>query len=178
MPRIIIIISICLLISLVVGGILFWWPNFRDFLSSREELEIKEAQLKQKEEYFAKLNTLSEELKKYPQELAKIDSALSVDPSVSALFSFVQKASSESGLVLRNLNLGKISSSKEKAGVNEISFYISVSGTYFAFKNFLSTVYRSSRIIEIDNINFFYPGEDNLFSFDLSLTSYSYLLEE
>lgn len=175
MFRLIPIISVCLLILLILGGVFLWLPKLQDFLDLRAELEKKEIELKQKEDYFAKLNSLSKQLEEYPEELAKIDSALPIDPSIPALFNFIQKVSSENGLILEKLDLGQISSSKKKTGVKEISFSISVSGSYPAFKNFLSAIYQNARLIDTDSIKFSSPEGEGLFIFDLTLATYSYL---
>jgi len=176
MSRFILVISFFLLVFLILEGVLLWWPKLQDFLNLKEQLEVKEAEIKQKEEYFTELNSLSRKMKDYSEELAKIDSALPEDPSIPALFNFIQVKSSENGLILENLTLGKIGPSLDKPGVNQISFNISVSGSYFAFKNFLFILYKNVRIIDVSSIKFSSFGEEkrNLFVFDMSLVTYSY----
>lgn len=168
------IISLSLLVLLILGGVFLWWPEYQDFSDLRLKVERKEMEIRQKEEYFVKLKVLSEKLEGYSEELAKIDSALLVDPSIPALFDFIQKTSSESGLILESLSMGKISSLKDLAGVQKISFSVSVSGSYSAFKNFLSVIYKNTRLIEVESIAFSSSEEKVLFTFDLILGTYSY----
>ena len=175
MLRLVPIISIGLLILVILGGVLFWWPKLQDFSDKKEELTRKEIEVNQKKEYFVALNSLSDKLKGYSEELARIDSALPTDLSIPALFNFIQVSSSENGLVLENLTLGKTSSQKEMGGAKEISLSVSVSGSYSAFKNFLSALYKNVRMIEVNSIKFSSPAEDDLFEFNLALTTYSYL---
>ena len=138
------------------------------------ELERKEAEIKQKEEYFANLEVLSEKLEGYSEELAKIDSAFLVEPPVPTLFDFIQKASSENGLVLESLTLAGISPLANVVGTKKISLSASVSGSYTALKNFLTTIYNTARLTEVESIGFSFPEERGLFTFDLALESYFY----
>lgn len=175
MSRLLPIISISLLVLLILGVVFLWWPKYQNFSDLKAELEKKERELEKKREYFTNLEALSKRLEGYPEELAKIDSALSVDPSIPALFNFIQKVSSENGLILESLSLGKISSSQEEqVEIQKISLSASVTGSYSAFKNFLSTVYKNARLIEVESIKFPSLEGEDLFTFDFSLETYSY----
>lgn len=174
MFRTIPILSISLIILLILGGVLLWWPKYQEFSDLRSEFTRKEKEIVRKEKYFSQLETLSKKLEEYPEELSKIDSALSLDPSIPALFNFFQKTSFESGLILQGLSLGKTSFSRELGGIQGISFSASVSGSYPAFKNFLSAIYKNSRIIEVESIGFSFPEEEDLFSFGLKLGTHFY----
>jgi Tfp pilus assembly protein PilO len=175
MSRLLPIISISLLVLLILGVVFLWWPKYQSFSDLRAELEQKERELEQKRKYFANLEALSKKLEGYPEELTKIESALSVDPSIPALFNFIQKASSENGLILEKLSLAKVSSSPEQqAEIQKISFSVSVSGSYSAFKNFLSVIYKNARLIEVESIKFSSPEGADLFTFDFNLETNSY----
>ncbi len=171
------IISIFLSVLLILAGIFFWWPKIEEVLDLRIKLQIKEAEVKHREEYPKKLIALSQELEQYSDELDKIDSALPKEPSIPVLFNYIQKTTSENGLILENVNLSGISSSKDKSGVREITFSVSAAGSYSSFKNFLTAIYTNARLIDIRSISFSSPEETGLFSFSLSFATYA-LLEE
>ena len=173
--RLFIIIGTCLLLSSILGGVFFWWPKYQDFSNVGIELRKKEIELSQKEDYFASLKSLSDKLAQYPEELGKINSALPDDLSVPALFSFIQEASSENGLVLENLDLGKMIPDKDEPRIKKVEFAASVSGSYAAFKNFLSALYNNTRMVDVKSISFMSPTESNLFSLTLDLVAYSHL---
>jgi len=120
------------------------------------------------------LEALSERLLTYREQLSKIDSAFPASPSPAVIFNFFQKASSENGLILTEINMdGTEQSSGER--IQEMYFSISVSGSYSAFKNFLSAIYASSRLIEVKSINFSSSEEGrDLFDFNLELKTQSY----
>jgi len=174
MPRLTPLIAIGLLILLILGAGFVWWPKCEEFRWLKSQLEIKEKAIIQKEEYFSKLNTLSKELEGYQEEIAKIESALPDEVSEADFFNFIQKTSSENGLIFKEIYSVKISSSKKDGKeISEVSFSISLFGSYLAFKNFLSVIYQSSRLIEVDSIKFSSPPEKkDLFDFDLTLVAH------
>lgn len=176
--RFIPIIIIGILILLIIGGYFLWWPKYQEFRNKRLEIEGKEADIRQKQEYFSKLEGFSNKLSEYTDEIVKVNSALPDDPSVAALFIFFQKISSENGLILENTDLGRLFS-PEALGVfdeeiKKMPFSVSVSGSYSALKNFLSAIYRNTRLVEVNSITFSYPEEGGLFTFDLALETYTH----
>lgn len=181
MSRLIPIISIFLLFLVVFGGYYLWWPQYQHFQDLKSGLAEKKAQLEQAEEYLSELKTLSNRLAGYKDECFKVDSALPLEPSIPALFNFIQRASSENGLILKNISLTKPSLEEvpEEERAQRIPFSIIVSGSYSGFKNFLSAVYKNARMIEINSINFSSsstPKEKGtgLFVFSLRLKTQSY----
>ena len=180
------IILICLLIPLALGGYFLCWPKYQEFKGKKVEIEIKDEEIRKKEEYLLNLGILSERLSTYKEQLSKIDSALSKDPSVAALFNFFQKTISENGLVLTDIDVSKLFPSEDSAQqssaqegsaerIQKMPFSISVSGSYSAFKNFLSVIYINSRLIEVKSISFSSSEEGkDLFDFNLNLETQSY----
>jgi len=177
------IILICLLILLTLGGYFLCWPKYQEFKGKKVEIETKDEEIGLKEEYLSNLEILSEKLSTYEEQLSKIDSALPEDPSVAALFNFFQKTSSENGLILTDIDVSELFSSgdsaqdQESSGerIQKMSFSLSVGGSYSAFKNFLSAVYKNSRLIEIKSISFSSSEEvKDLFDFSLNLETQFY----
>ena len=176
MPRVIPFVSIILLIILIFGGIFLWWPKYENFKEFSFELENKNVALKQKEKHFSQLNDISKKLEEHREQLAKIDSALPQEISKPELFNLIQEESSKNGLIFKKIGSGDISSSQAKEeGIKEISFSFSVSGSYQAFKNFLSSLYQNSKVITVKSINFSSSDkEGDLLNFDLTLAAYNY----
>ncbi len=176
MSRIIPIIIIIILLALTSGGYFLWWPKYQEFKNKELELEMKDESIRQKEEYLSKLEGYINKLSEYANELSKIDTALSANPSKPALYNFILKTSAENGLILNSVDIGEISSEEE--GIQEIPLSISVSGSYAAFRNFLSVIYKNARLFEIDSIGFSSPEtteeEKKLFTFSLVLKARTY----
>jgi len=147
-------------------------PTYQDLTSLRKKISEKEAELEIQEKYFQELQKISEELKNYEIPLSKIDSALPLKPSLPELLNFIQKASSQSGLSLKEI--GQASTfSVEKEKIKETKLDLVLVGSYSDFKNFLSVLEKSARIIEVENISFSTPKEGS-FNFILTIKVYSY----
>ena len=168
MSRIVPIISIALLLLLILGGVFLWWPKYEEFRNLKQELAIKTKELQQKQEFFNKLNELVQKLEGYKEQLAKIDTVISPKPDFSSLLYFLQRVANEKGVILTSLKfqkssplkikkvvtVGEVSEIKEEeTGIQENFFDFNITGTYPAFRNFLSDLENSARLIEVENIS-------------------------
>jgi len=167
------IIFICLFLSICL-----WLgsasPKYEQIKELRLEKRSKEAELLSKKEYLSQLKQVYSELQKHKASLSKIDTALSPDPCLSSIFNFLQKISSENGLVIKNINF-RVNPLKERKEIKEIKINLSLAGSYSAFKNFLSKLESNSRLFVVDNISFSSPPEKDLpFHFNLIIETYSY----
>jgi Tfp pilus assembly protein PilO len=167
----VIIISFALV--LILGGLILW-PRFQDLRLLNRQIGEMQAQLQSQENYFSKLNDTKAEFKTYELELSKIDSALPDDPSLPSLLNFIQKACSQSGLVLKSISPFASSALEEKTQLQASQTSIQVSGPYSVFKNFLATLENSARLIEVENIAFSSPQEENIINFNLKIKVTSY----
>jgi len=167
-------------------------PKYEELNSKNLQVEEKKSDLKKINDYFEDLSFQNEELEKYELEIAKIDSALPANPSMPSVFYFIQNTAEENGISLTAIDMGY---SRIKEGTEELEsldikenrFSVSVVGSYSFFKDFLSVLEKSSRLIETEEIYFSYfekaktttepitfsPSED-VFSFDLEMKVYSY----
>lgn len=168
------IINVLLAVGLIAAGFFLWKPELKKFLDLKAELKQKETELKAKEDYFLNLNGLESKLKRYENELDKIDSALPDNLSLPALFSFIQKTSSENGLILEDLTSGGLNESSANPGVKEIFFNGSVTGSYSSFKNFLDALYNNAKLFEVESISFLSAEEGGLFTFDVKIKTYGF----
>jgi len=168
------IISVLLIVVFAIGAYLFWWPCYQEFSGLKAQYAAKESDIKQKEQYLADMKVVLEKVSsEYKDEYGKIDSALPEDISVLSLYNYLLKASSENGLILEDISWPQISSLSD---VHKASFSVTLSGSYSAFKNFLSTLYKSGRLIEAESMNFSSVGvKGNTIRFMLSLSTYGYM---
>ena len=170
MPRpIIIAISFYLILAL---GILLISPKYQDLNLAKKTIEEKKDKIQIKEEYFSNLRKISDELERYSESLAKIDSALPPEPFLPDLFNFLQGISSQNGLILKEIRLG--TSGQRLPKIRETYLSFSVLGFYPSFKNFLSNLEKSARSIEVENIDFTLSIKEAPTSFDLKIKVYSY----
>lgn len=168
-----IVIIICFLFSLIFGVVLLL-PKFQYSGVILKSLKNKEAEIQYKEKYFSEINQISTELEKYQTELSKIDSALPFDPSLPSLLDFLQKASSQSGLVLKGISPIITAPSEVFTNLKETKFSIVVAGSYSSFKEFLLVLEKSARLIEVEDISFSFPEQKESFDFNLRIKVYNY----
>ena len=147
----IVVISLSLLIAFA-WGIFFLSPKNKTLNFLKEEIGQKQFELQSQEEYLANLTRTAENLKNYQIQLAKIDSALPDTPELPALFDFLQKSASQSGLVLKGLEA--TSGTQAEEGLRETRLNLLLIGSYTSFKNFLSVLEYSSRLIETESLTF------------------------
>lgn len=177
MARALPIISILFLVAIVLAGIFLWWPNFQEFEGTRAELEVKKIELKQKQDYFTKLEELDKKLEDYEEELKIIGFAFPTDLEIAPIFNFIQKTGSESGLIIKQLGTGKESRAraKEEIEMKKFTFSVGVSGSYSSLKNFLSTIYKNSRLFDVNFISFTRGEvEGSMFDVDLTMKTHYY----
>lgn len=158
---------------IIILGTFFTWPQYQSVRGLGIEIREKNQELQSKEEYFSKVKDVSKQLEEYQEEVLKIDSSLPSDPSLPSLFNFLDKTAAESGMILVQVGGFSISPSRTKNGLKEILADISVSGDYESFKNFTTALENTSRIIELENINFAYSEKEPLL-FRLKIKAYSY----
>lgn len=163
-----------LLIILILGIIFFWWPKYQEISDLKLKIKEKKIELQNRKEYFSTLAQLSQKLSHYGSELNIIDFGLPQEPFLFDLLNYLERQSSQSGLILERFKLIGISPSQKIKGLQETSLDFSCSGSYLAFKNFLSELQKSGRLIEVESISFSSAREKETFSFNLKIKIYSY----
>ena len=167
------IIAICLVASLVVGTFVIW-PNYKSLVSAQEQARYVQADLENRKAYYQEIAKISEEFNKYPDEISKINSALPSEVAMPTVFDFFQKRASEAGVILSQESIGSIAAKKDDPSIKQYDFSLGLAGSYENFKNFLSILEKSARIIEVENISFSSPAKNDPYSFNLMVRFYSY----
>ena len=150
------------------------FPKYQTLNVFKKEVLEKQEEFRSQEKYFETLQDASEELKKYEGPLSKVDSALPKNPSLPELLNFIQKASSQSGLSLKGISPA-VTLPFEKGEIKETRINFLLVGSYSDFKNFLSILEKSARLIDVENISFALAKEkEGLFNFNITIKVYSY----
>ncbi len=167
-----IIIAILFLASLIIG-LAVLLPKYQDLSATSASVKIEREKVKIEKEYYSSVLSISEELKDYETELSKIGSSLPEDASLPSLLNFLEKAVSQAGLIIDSISPSSSSPSPDLKNVREVRVSMTVSGDYSAFKNLVSILERSSRLIEVENISFSHQRpSDN--EYNLRIKAYSY----
>jgi Tfp pilus assembly protein PilO len=174
-------ITIVVFLSLaLILGIVLVWPKYQELRLLEQRNEEKRNEIQGREKYLQDLKKADEELKSYQNQLAKIDSALPPNPGLEVLLNFLQKASSQSGLVFKDIQPSAsraVSGTKELPeleGLKETEISFAVAGNYPSFKNFLSVLEMTARLIEVESISFSSTEEEGPQNFNLLIKVYSY----
>lgn len=172
MNRLIPIVSIIVLLGVIAVGIFILKPQLDNLMTLKAQLGNLISELKQKQVYYAKISELNLKLDQYKDQVAEIDSALPVDPSAPALYSFFQTTAPANGLVLKDIT-GGLTATGDR--IKDITFKVSLLGSYVGLKNFLNVIYRNSRMFEVDSLTIVPPEKPKGdFGFDLILETHSY----
>ncbi|PIS34822.1 MAG: hypothetical protein COT37_00610 [Parcubacteria group bacterium CG08_land_8_20_14_0_20_43_9] len=174
MRYVIIIIATSLIISLLLGVFLVW-PKYRDFSEVRNQLSQKRLQLENQNKYIQSLKVADKEMAERAELVAKVNSALPIGPDAPSLLGFLQDASVSSGISLNGISWEDVSSRDDKERIKKHFFSAELSGSYFAFKNFLFAVETSSRLINVRQMNFTAPvaeGQPALIKIRAGISSY------
>ncbi|MBU1045554.1 type 4a pilus biogenesis protein PilO [Patescibacteria group bacterium] len=170
----IIIVAISILISLILG-IFLVWPGYRDWSEVRNQLDQKRLQLENQNKYIQSLKEAKKEMDKRGEIVSKVESALPIGPDAPSLLEFLQNASASSGIGLNKISWENISSGDEKERIKSHFFSAELAGSYFSFKNFLFALETSSRLIKVEQVNFFVPvakGQSALIKIRARISSY------
>lgn len=170
--------TVTFLIASLLIGVFYTFPAYNSLSSKKEEVNLKSKELSNLKEYISHLHELEEKLEENSESLKKIDWALPEKISIPQIFEFIKKIATENGLTV--IQLGEFTetlSKKEKkfSNLKEVSFPLSLAGTYFSLKNFISALEKNSKIFEIEEISFSYPKtEKEPFIFKLLIKTYSF----
>jgi len=168
-------IAIIILIFLsFLFSVYFLFPKYSDFKSLKGKVFEKESLLQEREAYFLYLEETVKTLEKYKEALKKINSALPDTPLPASLLSYLQKKSSENGLILKALGQVKTSGAEAvESKIKESHLSLALAGSLPSLESFLKTLEKSSRMIEVEDISLG-QFQEGLLEINLSLKVYSY----
>jgi Tfp pilus assembly protein PilO len=165
-------VAFCLITVIIVFFLL--WPSFQKLQEVQAEITRKEVEIEGKKEYLSNLDKTKSELEERGEEISRIESALPSGSFLPSLFNYLQKTSSESGLILGGISSGSPSSLEKSPTVQETTISIDLIGSYSALNNFLVSLEKSARLIRIESIDFSSGEGGRLFTFKLKMKVYSY----
>ena len=110
-----------------------------------------------------------------PDAVLKVDTMIPNEMDYAALVNFLNIAGQETGVLIQSISIGTQGKMAGQDRIKENNFFVTLIGTYASFKNFLYKIENSSRLFEIDEINFssVKTGTD-FFNYNLKVRTYSY----
>lgn len=160
------ILSTLMLIAIIAGFIVFIVPNYHEISA----LRAKSADYNQ---VLSNARTLQEErnklVQKYnsfdPSLLGKLDTMLPTNPENMKLILELNNIAKQYGLALQNVKIEDSSASTQPVAarptgaaanteIGTLRITFSATGPYVGFTNFIRTIERSLRIVDIDKVTF------------------------
>jgi Tfp pilus assembly protein PilO len=148
-----IVIAVSFFIAILLAYFLVF-PEYKNFKSLQNELGIKKAQYNAEYEYFSAITKVYYEIKNRQEDIKKIDDALPTDPVLGKFVYYFYQKTAENGLVAKSLFLSKSSAKEQTGKVNNLTFSLNLIGGYSALENFLKSLEKSSRLLEVTSISF------------------------
>lgn len=127
-------------------------PKYQELQSNNARVQEKKAEIAARTEYYNGLKAIIDDLNYYRESMDKIETALPDDLDAPALMNFVQAAAMQSGLALQDINYtesGKGAALSSGLSLANYEISLKVSGSYENFKNFISIIEHSSRLISV-----------------------------
>jgi Tfp pilus assembly protein PilO len=158
---------VMLIVAFAVGFFLVL-PKYQEKQAVERQIQEKNEIIKNNRDYYAGLAVIVDNLDKYQGNLEKVNVALPDRPDAPALMNFVQAAAMQSGLLVKGIDyagntkpLSEVDYAVDELqaaavqGLTLQSYLVSMSlaGSYGNFKNFLSMIERSGRLIAIESID-------------------------
>jgi len=183
-------IVIILVISLI-SIFFFALPKYRESRALRLTLDEKLAEYQSKSAYYEKMAETIKTIESNKEAVEKINSALPDNFYFAPLVYFLQKKTSENGLISKSLtfsqsvsSLGRVSAGAVSKEIKNVSFTLNLTGSYKGLKNFLLSLEKSSRLFEVRNISFVslksanqlknQPNQLKNYDFKLEVVTHSY----
>ena len=133
------------------------WPSYTKVLSLKKEISVLKGEITEFEKYIENLEKNKKELEEKKNLFSKIESALPEKEDLPEILNYLQNTASASGLLLSDFSF----SVEKREGTEEfpkpyqeIKINLSLLGDYPSLKNFVSKIEKSSRLFEIESIEF------------------------
>lgn len=148
--------SFAILIITFGLGFFLVMPKYQELQTVNARIKEKKAEIAAQANYYAGLEAMMSDLDRYHENLSKIDAALPEGLDAPAVMNFVQAAAMQAGLALQDISYtgaGKNISPVSGTSLPSYEVSLKASGSYGNFKNFLSIVERSSRLISVISLS-------------------------
>lgn len=184
--------TVVLLIINAVLIFLFVWPEYNRASALELRLREKQAAYNGQSIYYANIAKTLLEIDGRSDVLSKVESALPDEFALAPLLYFFQKKGTENGLVVKTVVFSRLDPASgnrattllpKEREVKNIVLTLDVFGNYQGLKNFLASIERSARILEVKSISFntadvafgnVAQGQAKTYNFKLEIVTHSY----
>jgi Tfp pilus assembly protein PilO len=186
-----IIIALCLLLSIFISW-QFIWPAYNNFQAKQSVADVKQQEYNKLKDLVDKLNELTKDYKTKADSVDKLEQIAPPGKNIPELLNQFESLSAQSGMILHSIDFAEGAGAQAQAKqtvspdqaaaqqneaasapVNELGINIRVSGSYEAFKNFLTNIEKNLRLVDIQTLGFSVSGQQNdLYDYSVSGKAY------
>ena len=167
--------TILIIIGVFFGLIL---PRLEQIQELQKNIRNKEIEYEMIKTSIQNLEEISQKLKKFPEQIFKIEQALPQNPNLEQVLVVIRNLAVQNGVLLKGIDFGSPRKFKQERDILILPIDLKVLGTYQSFKSFLSAIERSARIFNVELIAFSAPRDEIIdeiiYSFDLKMKIHFY----
>lgn len=164
-----------LFIFAIVVIVLGVWPSYQEFVDLKEQVKVKEVEIENRELYVKNLREIELLLNERESDIAKLDVIIPNSSKVPLLYNLLQKISSGSGLLFREVSSSIKKEEDFSTGLNTIRVNMEIEGSYTGIKEFLILARNAERLLDVKSVGFSVPDdEEKPIKFLIEVNSFSY----
>jgi Tfp pilus assembly protein PilO len=166
--------SLILILFSILFAYFFSLPKYQKWQQTIQKSNLLEKEIRNEEEYFSDLRRLRDTLMERRQDVDKLNTILPNNCSFAELLNFIQNLASQNGFLLSAVSSISLSQVPQTS-IYKMAVNITLSGDYSSLKKVLSGIENSSRLIEVEKIDFSAPEKGpTSFNFTISAKCYGY----
>ncbi len=183
-------ITLILLFGVVVIGIFYLGPAWSNYQTLRQDAESLRAISSEFDELIKNRDALIDAINSISKsDLDRIDRSLPRGPQTAEFLVILDKIAAENRIALKNIDLTPPSAPqaispgqprpatspqtlKSSGSFQELPISLATVGSYEAFKNFLTSLEKNIRIIDLQNVSFGAPDQNNNINFSVKAKTY------
>jgi Tfp pilus assembly protein PilO len=170
------IVSIVLILGSIIVGYFVMFPRWTAYTQAKAALSVQQDQQTNLKLAQSQLNSFLAQYKQHTQDAATLNQALPLSQDqLYNVLNDLDTLSKQSGMTIGTLSVVDSAQADQLGAsanaIQPVNLDFTTSGTYPAFKNFLTTLESNLRIIDVNSLNLSSSDSGNM-TFDLKFTTY------
>lgn len=151
------IVSVGIILAIILVIVFLIFPQISRVKNLSLKIKEIKTNLSQKNDLLNKIDEKIAEYNKLTQKIQKINLAFPSQKQKAELIVQLESLTKETGLALKSINFNESKKGEEKGAYRVLNISLSLSGTYQAFKNFLVSLEKNIRLMDVQSVSFSSP---------------------
>lgn len=169
-------VSLVLLVIILLAVFELIMPLFNQVSVAQVELRQLMSQEKDAQAVIDKIKDLNADYEAMKEETARIDVLLPDKEDLATIITSLEAMAGENGLLLESISFAPPASplvaTSEASWWKNLSLQVSASGSYLSFKNFLQSVEKNMRLMEVKSTRLTSQEKDRQFKINIDLETH------